>query len=208
MSQVALATSQSAGPAKLIADRIFRGESVALDALRIAAANILLVLCAHITIPLPFTPVPITGQTFGVLLVAVLLGSRRGMLTCVLYLLEGMAGLPVFQPLGAPGPLRLAGPTAGYLLAYPSAAFVTGLIVERLAAHSFTGFATLRLTGALISGEAIIFAGGCAWLALGMRLGWTGAIYAGALPFIPGEIIKIALILAVVRGVELAWKRV
>ena len=207
MSQVASATSQSAGPAKLIADRIFRGESVALDALRIAAANILLVLCAHITIPLPFTPVPITGQTFGVLLVAVLLGSRRGMLTCVLYLLEGMAGLPVFQPLGAPGPLRLAGPTAGYLLAYPSAAFVTGLIVERVATYRFSRFATVRLTGALISGEAIIFAGGCAWLALGMRLGWTGAIYAGALAFIPGEIIKIALILAVVRGVEVAWKR-
>jgi biotin transport system substrate-specific component len=207
MSQVALATSQSAGPAKLIADRIFRGESVALDALRIAAANILLVLCAHITIPLPFTPVPITGQTFGVLLVAVLLGSRRGMLTCVLYLLESMAGLPVFQPLGAPGPLRLAGPTAGYLLAYPSAAFVTGLIVERVATYRFSRFATVRLTGALISGEAIIFAGGCAWLALGMRLGWTGAIYAGALAFIPGEIIKIALILAVVRGVEVAWKR-
>ena len=207
MSQVASATSHSASLAKLIADRIFRGESVALDALRIAAANILLVLCAHITIPLPFTPVPITGQTFGVLLVAVLLGSRRGMLTCVLYLLEGMAGLPVFQPLGAPGPLRLAGPTAGYLLAYPSAAFVTGLIVERVATYRFSRFATVRLTGALISGEAIIFAGGCAWLALGMRLGWTGAIYAGALAFIPGEIIKIALILAVVRGVEVAWKR-
>ena len=77
---------------------------VALDVLRIAAANILLVLCAHIVIPLPFTPVPVTGQTFGVLLVAVLLGSQRGMLTCVLYLLEGMAGLPVFQPLGMPGP--------------------------------------------------------------------------------------------------------
>jgi len=196
MSQVASATSHSARLAKLIADRIFRGESVALDALRIAAANILLVLCAHITSPLPFTPVPITGQTFGVLLVAVLLGSRRGMLTCVLYLVEGIAGLPVFQPLGAPGPLRLAGPTAGYLLAYPPAAFVTGWLVERLIAHRFAGFTTLRLTGALISGEAIIFAGGCAWLALGMRLGWTGAIYAGALPFIPGEIIKIALILA------------
>jgi biotin transport system substrate-specific component len=207
MSQVASATSQSASSVKLIADRVFHGESVALDALRIAAANILLVLCAHITVPLPFTPVPITGQTFGVLLVAVLLGSRRGMLTCVLYLLEGMAGLPVFQPLGAPGPLRLAGPTAGYLLAYPSAAFVTGLIVERVATYRFSRFATVRLTGALISGEAIIFAGGCAWLAVGMRLGWTGAIYAGALPFIPGEIIKIALILAVVRGVELAWQR-
>jgi len=206
MSQVASAISQSSNPAKLIADRILRGEGVALDALRIAAANILLVLCAHIVIPLPFTPVPVTGQTFGVLLVAVLLGSQRGMLTCVLYLLEGMAGLPVFQPLGMPGPLRLAGPTAGYLLAYPSAAFVTGWLVEHISAGSFSRFRGVRLTGALIAGEAIIFASGCAWLALGIRLGWAGAIYAGALPFIPGEIIKIALILAVVQGAELAWK--
>ena len=207
MSQVASAISQSSNPAKLIADRILRGEGVALDALRIAAANILLVLCAHIVIPLPFTPVPVTGQTFGVLLVAVLLGSQRGMLTCVLYLLEGMAGLPVFQPLGMPGPLRLAGPTAGYLLAYPSAAFVTGWLVEHISARSFSRFHAVRLTGALIAGEAIIFAGGCAWLALGIRLGWAGAIYAGALPFIPGEIIKITLILAVMQGAELAWKR-
>jgi biotin transport system substrate-specific component len=155
---------------------------------------------------LPFTPVPVTGQTFGVLLVAVLLGSQRGMLTCVLYLLEGMAGLPVFQPLGIPGPLRLAGPTAGYLLAYPSAAFVTGWLVEHISARSFSRFRGVRLTGALIAGEAIIFAGGCAWLALGIRLGRAGAIYAGALPFIPGEIIKIALILAIVQGAELAWK--
>jgi len=206
MSQVASAISQSSNPAKLIADRILRGEGVALDALRVAAANILLMLCAHIVIPLPFTPVPVTGQTFGVLLVAVLLGSQRGMLTCVLYLLEGMAGLPVFQPLGMPGPLRLAGPTAGYLLAYPSAAFVTGWLVERISARSFSRFRGVRLTGALIAGEAIIFAGGCAWLALGIRLGWAGAIYAGALPFIPGEIIKIALILAIVQGAELAWK--
>jgi biotin transport system substrate-specific component len=206
MSQVASAISQSSNPAKLIADRILRGEGVALDALRITAANILLVLCAHIVIPLPFTPVPVTGQTFGVLLVAVLLGSQRGMLTCVLYLLEGMAGLPVFQPLGMPGPLRLAGPTAGYLLAYPSAAFVTGWLVEHTSARSFSRFRGVRLTGALIAGEAIIFAGGCAWLALGIRLGWAGAIYAGALPFIPGEIIKIALILAIVQGAELVWK--
>src|SRR6202035_5449439 len=150
----------------VLADRIFPMEGLAADVVRIAAANILLVLCAHIVIPLPFTPVPVTGQTFGVLLVAVLLGSQRGMLTCVLYLIEGMAGLPVFQPLGMPGPLRLAGPTAGYLLAYPSAAFVTGLIVERVSTYRFSRFATVRLTGALISGEAIIFAGGCAWLAL------------------------------------------
>lgn len=207
MAQTTQVASQSEIPVKLLADRIFSGEGAAADALRIAAANILLVLCAHVTIPVPFTPVPVTGQTFGVLLVAVLLGSRRGMLTCVLYLFEGMAGLPVFQPLGAPGPLRLAGPTAGYLLAYPPAAFVTGWLVERIAAFRSAPFVTVRLTGALLSGEAIIFAGGCAWLAFGMGLGWPGAIYAGALPFIPGEIIKIALILAAVRGVELARER-
>src|ERR1700733_8301886 len=104
MSQVASAIAQSSHPAKLIADRILRGDGVALDALRIAAANILLVLCAHIVVPLPFTPVPVTGQTFGVLLVAVLLGARRSGIALVLYLLEGLAGLPVFQPLGIPGP--------------------------------------------------------------------------------------------------------
>jgi biotin transport system substrate-specific component len=125
----------------------------------------------------------------------------------VLYLLEGMAGLPVFQPLGAPGPLRLAGPTAGYLLAYPTAAFVTGWLTERIAANRFAPFVAARLAGALISGEAIIFAGGCAWLALGMRLGWAGAVQAGALPFVPGEIIKVALILAAVRGVEIGQER-
>ncbi|MGA8145062.1 MAG: biotin transporter BioY [Candidatus Acidiferrales bacterium] len=207
MAQAAQAASESANPVKLLADRIYSGEGVTADAVRIVAANILLALCAHIAIPLPFTPVPVTGQTFGVLLVAVVLGSRRGMLTCVLYLLEGMAGLPVFQPLGAPGPARFFGPTAGYLLAYPPAAFVTGWLVERIAANRFAPLATVRLAGALFSGEAIIFAGGCAWLAVGLRLGWSGAIYAGALPFVPGEIIKMALILVAVRGVELAKER-
>ena len=118
------------------------------------------------------------------------------------------AGLPVFQPLGMPGILRFAGPTGGYLLAYPPAAFVTGWLVERLAANRFASFLTARLAGALVSGEAIIFAGGCAWLALGLKLGWSNAFYSGALPFIPGELIKIALILAAVRGVELARERV
>lgn len=208
MDQAAQAASPSAVPAKLLADRIYSGEGVIADAVRIAAANILLVLCAHIVIPLPFSPVPITGQTFGILLVAVLLGSQRGMLTCVLYLLEGMAGLPVFQPLGAPGILRFSGPTAGYLLAYPPAAFATGWLVERVSNYRFARFATLRLATALVSGEAIIFLSGCTWLAVGMRFGWSTAIYAGALPFVPGELIKMALILAAVRGVELARERV
>lgn len=195
--------------AKVLADRIYSGEGIAADALRIAAANILLVLCAHIVIPLPWTPVPITGQTFGVLLVAVLLGARRGAITLILYLLEGAAGLPVFQPLGLPGLARFAGPTAGYLLSYPLAAFVTGWLVERGAKVRDSRAAGSRLAGspligALISGEAIIFACGCAWLALFLRMGWGAALSQGALPFVPGEIIKMALIVVAAGGLQLA----
>jgi len=195
--------------AKVLADRIYSGEGIAADALRIAAANILLVLCAHIVIPLPWTPVPITGQTFGVLLVAVLLGARRGAITLILYLLEGAAGLPVFQPLGLPGLARFAGPTAGYLFSYPMAAFVTGWLVERGAKlrDSRAGgsrLAGLSLLGALISGEVIIFACGCAWLALILRMGWAVALSQGALPFVPGEIIKVALIVVAAGGLQLA----
>jgi biotin transport system substrate-specific component len=194
---------------KVLADRIYPAEGLSADVVRIAAANILLVLCAHIAFPLRGTPVPVTGQTFGVLLVAVLLGSRRGALTLGLYLLEGIAGLPVFQPLGLPGPARFLGPTAGYLLAYPPAAFVTGWIVERCASGARTYFSGLRMSGAkliiaLVSGEVIIFVGGCAWLALATGLGWANSFRIGALPFLPGEIFKMALIMAAVGGLNFA----
>jgi len=199
--------------AKVLADRIYPAEGLAADALRIVAANVLLVLCAHIAIPLPWTPVPITGQTFGVLLVGVLLGSRRGALALLLYLLEGAAGLPVFQPLGLPGPARFFGPTAGYLLAYPPAAFATGRLVERFAEAprstrmAISRFAEIKLLGALLTGEAIIFAGGCAWLALGMGLGWSNSCRAGALPFLPGEVVKMALIMVAVGGFEYSRRK-
>jgi len=198
---------------KVLADRIYSGEGIAADAVRIVAANILLVLCAHIVIPLPWTPVPITGQTFGVLLVAVLLGARRGAITLVLYLLEGAAGLPVFQPLGLPGLARFAGPTAGYLFSYPLASFVTGWLVERGAKNvesrdASSRIAALPLIGALISGETIIFACGCAWLALVLRVSWSVALSQGALPFVPGEIIKMALIAVAAGGMQLARRDV
>src|ERR1700689_5817291 len=149
---------------KVLADRIFPAEGLAADVVRIAAPNILLVLCAHIAFPLPWTPVPVTGQTFGLLLIAILLGSRRGALTLGLYLLEGMAGLPVFQPLGLPGPARFLGPTAGYLLAYTPAAFFTGWIVQRgalpLRIHFRIQSNFVKLLIALTAGEVIIFTGG------------------------------------------------
>jgi biotin transport system substrate-specific component len=200
---------------KVLADRIFPMEGWAADAVRVAAATILLALCAHIVIPLPWTPVPVTGQTFGVLLVGVLLGARRGALALGLYLLEGAAGLPVFQPLGVPGIARFFGPTAGYLISYPFAAFVTGWMTERAAkiTQRESGIATKSATNlgalaaALVSGEAMIFFGGCAWLAAGIGLGWHAAITRGALPFVPGEIIKLALIVLAVGGFQFARRR-
>jgi biotin transport system substrate-specific component len=197
---------------KVLADQIYSGEGIAANAVRIAAANILLALCAHIVIPLPWTPVPITGQTFGVLFVGVLLGARRGGIALVLYLLEGLAGLPVFQPLGLPGPARFLGPTAGYLISYPAAAFVTGWLAERSAQLSSARSensrgASVALIGALLSGEAIIFLSGCAWLAVGSGFGWKLALRQGALPFLPGEIVKLALIVVAVGGFQLFRRR-
>ncbi len=196
---------------KVLADRLIAGEGILWDAGRVAAANLLMVLCAWMALPLRWTPVPVTGQTFGVMLVGVLLGSRRGALVLGLYLLEGAASLPVFQPFGAPGAARLLGPTAGYLWAYPACAFLTGWSVERGARNS-----TLRLVGALLPGQALVFAAGCAWLALMpflhsdgsfAAMGWSRAFAAGVLPFLPGEVIKIALVVAAVRGVEVAGKK-
>jgi biotin transport system substrate-specific component len=199
-------------PSKVLADRIFPIEGLAADAVRIVAATVLLALCAHIVIPLPWTPVPITGQTFGVLLVGVLLGARRGAWALGLYLLEGAAGLPVFQPLGIPGIARFVGPTAGYLISYPLAAYATGWITERASKITLrdSGVATQSATkvgtlvAALASGEAIIFLCGCAWLASGIGLGWRTAFTQGALPFVPGEILKVALIVLAVGGFQLA----
>lgn len=189
---------------RALADRVIPGEGLAWEILRIAAANLLLILCARVAIPLPWTPVPITGQTFGVMLVAVLLGSHRAAITLALYLLEGLAGLPVFQPFGLPGAARLAGPTAGYLLAYPFAAYVIGWITE-LRRDGENSYTPARLVGALLAGEAIIFSAGCAWLAFVSAMNWTQALAAGALPFLPGEILKVAAVIAVAG--TLNWVR-
>ena len=184
--------------ARVFADRVIPGEGLTWDAARIISGSILVALCAQIAVPLPWTPVPITGQTFGVMLVAALLGARRGGLAMGLYLLAGSAGLPVFQPFGLPGAARLLGPTAGFLWAYPTAAFVTGWLVERGADPS-----ALRFAGNLAAGQAIIFASGWAWYALIMQQGPAQAAAGSVLPFLPGELIKMGLVVAATKG--LAW---
>jgi biotin transport system substrate-specific component len=190
---------QTSSHATVLADQIFAGEGLLRDVIRILAANLLLILCAQIIISLPWTPVPITGQTFGVLLVAVLLGSRRSAAVMGLYLLEGLSGLPVFAPIGLPGIVHFFGPTGGYLLSYPVAAFVTGWLVERGAGGKF-----LNLLGGLMAGEIVIFSFGCAWLAAPLHLGWSKAFIAGVVPFLPGDAIKMLLVIAAVRGMEFA----
>src|SRR5919106_1574516 len=117
---------------------------------------------AQVSVPLPFTPVPLTLRPMVVLLGGAALGSRLGMASQVLYLAAGLAGLPVFasSPVLPQAPLRLIGPTGGYLMAYPFAAFVTGWLAER-------GFDRRYMTSvaAMAAGLALIFAGGVLWLA-------------------------------------------
>jgi biotin transport system substrate-specific component len=160
------------------------------------AGSLLLAGLAQISIPLPFTPVPLTGQTFGVLLVAAALGSKRGILSMILYILEGALSLPFFAG-GASGWHVLVGATAGYLLGFVIAAYVIGLLaehgLERTIRTSFIPF---------IVGTLIIYLFGVAWLAT-LLGSISKAIIAGLLPFLIGDLIK--LILAAL-ALPAAWK--
>jgi biotin transport system substrate-specific component len=158
---------------------------------------------AQVSVPLGVTPVPLTLQDMVVLLGGAALGSRLGMAAQVAYLAAGLAGLPVFAASAVlpQGPLRLLGPTGGYLMAYPFAAFLTGYLAER-------GFDRRYSTSvlAMAAGLAVIFAFGVSWLALMARpagLGFDAALRAGFYPFIVGDIFKIFLGAAILPGV---WK--
>jgi len=162
----------------------------------VVGASLFVALCARLSLPLPFTPVPLTLANFGVLLVGVLLGSKRGFAALALYLAQGAAGLPVFSPAGPGGIAQLLGPTGGYLLMYPFAAFVAGWIAERAAA-SFGKFAV-----AALAAEVVIFTGGVSWL---MVLTHTAsqAISFGLYPFIFGEVLKVAVAAGIATKLEL-----
>lgn len=186
-----LAAGEDASPA-------IRAAAVVFIAAATAAA-------AQITVPLPFTPVPFAMQDMVVLIGGAALGSRLGMAAQLLYLVAGIAGLPVFAASSVlpPGAARLLGPTGGYLLSYPIAAFVTGYLAER-------GFDRRYVTSvlAMIAGLVVIFAFGVSWLALFARpaaIGVTAALSAGLYPFLAGDVLKIFLGAAVLPGV---WKMV
>lgn len=158
--------------------------------------SIFVAVCAHITIPLPFTPVPLTVQNFGVLLVGLLLGSRRGLAALVLYLGEGALGLPVFSPLGPGGIAQLFhGATAGFLLTYPLVAWTVGYVMER----GHKNFARAAM-GALL-GEVVLFSGGLAWLAV-LTHSVVQAFRWGLYWFLFAEIIKVMM----AAGIAARWQ--
>lgn len=151
----------------------------------VLAFSLLMALSAQIVFPIG--PVPITGQTFVVLLTGALLGSRLGAITMIVYLVEGTSGLPFFYG-GNGGLIHLLGPTGGYLVAFPAAAFITGAFAE----HDWDRrFATA--VAAMAIGSLVITLSGWSWFAILTNTSMTEVFKHTVLPLIPGDIIKIVL---------------
>ncbi len=172
----------------VLIDQFTPQRAAARDVLSVVGFTLLTALLAQVRIPLPFTPVPLTGQTFAVLLAGAVLGAGRGFSSQVLYLALGAMGMPVFAG-GASGAAYLAGPTAGYLWSFPAAAGLLGWLVERGASR-----AIWKLALALFAADILILASGTAWLAVlyqqpaGVVLRW------GVFPFIVSNVVKVAAV--------------
>jgi biotin transport system substrate-specific component len=164
------------------------------------AASLFVALCARISVPLPFTPVPLTLQNFGVLLVGLALGPRRAFAALFLYLAEGLMGMPVFSPTGPGGVAQLLGPTGGFLLAYPFVAGIAGWVFEGKSEAKKKSFAHAIL--ACVLAEIYLFAGGLSWLAI-LTHSFAQAIRFGLYWFIFAEVIKIMSAAALASG----WQR-
>jgi biotin transport system substrate-specific component len=185
---------------RLVPQTGFLAHPIARDGLLVVLGSLFMVLCTQIRIELPFTPVPITGQTLGVYLIGALYGPRLAILTLLTYLAQGLIGLPVFagglnawSPSRFPGLPVILGPTAGYLFAFPLAAGVVGYLAAR-------GWdrRVYSAIPAMLLGELVILSLGFAWLA-GATAIVTGTVDiallfgAAVLPFLPGAAIKITL---------------
>jgi biotin transport system substrate-specific component len=173
-----------------------RGSEIVRDITLVLLGSWLVALFARIEIPLPISPVPITGQTFAVLLVGALLGSKRGAAAMLAYMTQGAAGLPFFAG-GASGPGILTGTTAGYLAGFIVAAYVVGLLAERGMERSFKTSIVPFLVGTVI-----IYAFGVAWLSIVLN-SLPKALGLGLLPFLIGDAIKL---IAASVALPAAWK--
>jgi biotin transport system substrate-specific component len=172
--------------------------AVRYDIAAVLAGSAWIALCAQVAFG---QPVPVTGQTFGVLLAGALLGSRRGAMSVLAYILEGLSGLPVFAQ-GKAGVVALAGPTGGYLIGFVAAAYVVGLLAER-------GWDRRPLTtaGAMIAGNVVLYSFGLTWLYclthMFFRTALSETLAIGLYPFLAGDLVKIVLAVAILPS---AWK--
>jgi biotin transporter BioY len=168
--------------------------AVLYDAIVIICGSLILGLSSQIKVYLPISPVPITGQTFAVLMLAALLGSKRGVLAILAYLVEGILGLPVFA--GGIGPAALIGPTGGYLVGFIAVAYVVGKLAEM-------GWDRRVSTtiAAMLVGEIVLYTFGVCWLAIMTNI--RIALAVGLYPFIVGDVLKVVLAAAVLPA---GWK--
>jgi biotin transport system substrate-specific component len=168
------------------------------SAVLVFAGSLVLATCARVSVPLWFTPVPLSLQPFGVLLLGLLLSPRMAVATLIAYLAEGAAGLPVFAPSPLSGVAHLLGPTGGYLMAYPAAGALTSILWRRTG----RGFSTALLSAGL--GDLLILVSGAAWLAALDHAVSGSARFVGVVAFLPGDALKVVA----AAGIATGWQRV
>jgi biotin transport system substrate-specific component len=178
---------------------VLPGAGLFTDVVLIGLGSGLIAGSAQISIALPFTPVPITGQTFAVLLVGASLGAMRGGSSALLYVLLGIAGAPVYAH-GAEGWAVITGASGGYLVSYPFASALTGWLAERHCDRRFSS-----AVGAMLTGNVLIYLFGLPWLALVLGTGLERTLELGLYPFVPGDTFKLYLAAALLPA---AWRTV
>jgi biotin transport system substrate-specific component len=185
-------------PISAVSPALPRTHSTAVrNAASIVIGSLLIAVCAHVSIPLWFTPVPLTLQTFAVLLLGLLLSPGAAAASLLLYLAEGAAGLPAFSPHSPGGMLHLLGPTGGYLLSYPVAAALTALLRRRFSRAAFP--ASLLAASA---GSLVILVCGAAWFGILTHQSPATVLALAVLPFLPGDILKIVAAAGAAAGLR------
>jgi biotin transport system substrate-specific component len=182
---------------------VFPRSTALTEALFVVGGIGFISLLAQIAIPVPGSPVPVTGQTLAVLLIGTTYGARLGFITFATYLLAGIAGAPIFAPSATAanhGLDRLLGATGGYLVGMLVASLLLGYLADRKADQKFrTSFPALLL------GDLVIFTFGLAWLHASLDLTWAATLKAGLTPFILGEALKIAI---TATSLPLVWRKI
>jgi biotin transport system substrate-specific component len=167
------------------------------------SASLFIAVCAHVSFPLPFTPVPLTLGNMAVILVGLFLSPATAFAAVILYLAEGAAGLPVFNPGGLGGVAQLVGPTGGFLFAYPFAAVAASALV-RVATRFTSRFAAATLAATV--GTAMVLLCGFLWLAVGKHITPGAAFILSVAPFLPGEVVKVLSAAGIFTSVQ-RWRR-